>query len=246
MFDYVLTGPISAVSAGHYLVRLLNSLLRHFQFHFTVNERLGATGIALAVVFYFFQANVRGIPTSSGKALKIMRATTLMAVVMIAWCLVTVAVRPEVRKFPAWQPDLGKKVDRDGKPKINEVTKQQEDPLGWIAAMPIGEELRPGRVHWLSWVGALGLLIAFGHSILAMSGEETLAQVYREVEAPKLKNFKKAAFIVFVYSLAIDGHHQLLRRDAHPRRRPDEELFRQPDRRPGDERGRVRTGPSWC
>jgi hypothetical protein len=28
-----------------------------------------------------------------------------------------------------------------------------------------------------------------------------LAQVYREVEAPKLPNFKKAAFIVFVYSL---------------------------------------------
>jgi nucleotide-binding universal stress UspA family protein len=46
-------------------------------------------------------------------------------------------------------------------------------------------------------------LIAFGHSILAMSGEETLAQVYREVESPKLPNFKKAAFIVFVYSLAL-------------------------------------------
>jgi nucleotide-binding universal stress UspA family protein len=36
-----------------------------------------------------------------------------------------------------------------------------------------------------------------------MSGEETLAQVYREVEAPKLKNFKRAAFIVFVYSLVL-------------------------------------------
>ena len=49
----------------------------------------------------------------------------------------------------------------------------------------------------------IGLLIAFGHSILAMSGEETLAQVYREVESPKLPNFKKAAFIVFVYSLVL-------------------------------------------
>ncbi len=47
--------------------------------------------------------------------------------------------------------------------------------------------------------------IAFGHSILAMSGEETLAQVYREVESPKLPNFKKAAFIVFVYSLLLTG-----------------------------------------
>jgi nucleotide-binding universal stress UspA family protein len=54
-------------------------------------------------------------------------------------------------------------------------------------------------------VGILGLIIAFGHSILAMSGEETLAQVYREVESPKLPNFKKAAFIVFVYSLLLTG-----------------------------------------
>ena len=54
-------------------------------------------------------------------------------------------------------------------------------------------------------MGFLGLVIAFGHSILAMSGEETLAQVYREVESPKLPNFKKAAFIVFVYSLLLTG-----------------------------------------
>ena len=46
-------------------------------------------------------------------------------------------------------------------------------------------------------------MLAFGHSILAMSGEETLAQVYREVESPKLPNFKKAAFIVFVYSVVL-------------------------------------------
>src|SRR5580698_3637356 len=58
MFDYILTGPISAVSAGHYLVRLLNSFLGHF----AVNERLGATGVAVAVVLYFYQINVRGIP----------------------------------------------------------------------------------------------------------------------------------------------------------------------------------------
>src|SRR5207249_3455585 len=52
-------------------------------------------------------------------------------------------------------------------------------------------------------VGFVGIFIAFGHSILAMSGEETLAQVYREVESPKLSNFKKAAFIVFIYSLVL-------------------------------------------
>ena len=50
---------------------------------------------------------------------------------------------------------------------------------------------------------AVGLFLAFGHSVLAMSGAETLAQVYREVESPKLKNFKKAALVVFVYSVVL-------------------------------------------
>ena len=56
----------------------------------------------------------------------------------------------------------------------------------------------------------MGFVIAFGHSILAMSGEETLAQVYREVESPKLPNFKKAAFIVFLYSLLLTGTFNFL------------------------------------
>ncbi len=205
MFDYILTGPISAVSAGHYLVRLFNSLLRYFQFHTGVHERYGAAGVALAVVFYFYQANVRGIPTSSGKALKIMRVMTVMAVIMITWCLITISVRSDARKVPPWRPDLARKADREGRPTINEVTGKQEDPLGWVAASPLGPELRPESVHWLSALGALGVLIAFGHSILAMSGEETLAQVYREVKAPKLRNFRWAAFIVFLYSLTITG-----------------------------------------
>src|SRR5437660_9288708 len=34
-----------------------------------------------------------------------------------------------------------------------------------------------------------------------MSGEETMAQVYREIEHPKLPNLKKAAFVIFLYSL---------------------------------------------
>ncbi len=34
-----------------------------------------------------------------------------------------------------------------------------------------------------------------------MSGEETMAQVYREIEHPKLPNLKKAAWVIFLYSL---------------------------------------------
>src|SRR5262249_14450142 len=72
---------------------------------------------------------------------------------------------------------------------------KREDPLGFLGNFQAFGFLRA--------VGILGLFIAFGHSILAMSGEETLAQVYREVESPKMRNFKRAAFIVFIYSLVL-------------------------------------------
>jgi hypothetical protein len=71
----------------------------------------------------------------------------------------------------------------------------QDDPIGFFNLFSFHDVLRT--------IAVLGLLMAFGHSILAMSGEETLAQVYREVESPKMLNFKRAAFIVFVYSILL-------------------------------------------
>ena len=50
-------------------------------------------------------------------------------------------------------------------------------------------------------LGLIGILIALGHSLLAMSGEETLAQVNRELEYPKHKNLMRAGMVIFVYSL---------------------------------------------
>ncbi len=102
------------------------------------------------------------------------------------------------------QPIIGDDGNPVYEPLINEATGEQEDPLGFISHLAPGlaKQLRKPD-NWLSIVGLIGVLIAFGHSVLAMSGEETLAQVYREVESPKLKNFKKAAFIVFLYSLAL-------------------------------------------
>ena len=131
-----------------------------------------------------------------------MMATTVMGVVMIVWCLVTIAVRPEKRALPTATPNLSKKVDAHGKPVLDPFGKQV-DPLGWLGETALGHSLRPERIQgsWLSLIGVIGIVLSFGHSILAMSGEETLAQVYREVESPKLKNFKRAALVVFLYSL---------------------------------------------
>jgi hypothetical protein len=204
MFDYILTGPISGVSAGLYLVGLANEALAHYHSRVMIPKGWGSVAIAVAITLYFWRANTRGLHESSDKALKIMGVTTVMGILMIAWCLLTLAARPGERHLPPMAPDLSKKVDAAGKPQINEVTARQEDPLGWLGGTSAGAALRdPARVDWLSLVGVLGIVVAFGHSVLAMSGEETLAQVYREVESPKMPNFMKAAFIIFVYSLLL-------------------------------------------
>ncbi|HEX3998787.1 MAG TPA: amino acid permease [Pirellulales bacterium] len=219
MFDYVLTGPISGVSAGQYIMGLAVEIDNHYlpaAFHILPQhikpfKDWGSVVLACIITVYFFRQNLLGIHESSGKALKIMYATTVMAVVILAWCGLTLAIHGPTNKVPLL-PDFSAHPDPD--------TGQLQSPLGFlnrppaIAPAPVAQALThvdhelvalhtaPAR-SWLSVIGMLGILIAFGHSILAMSGEETLAQVYREVESPKLKNFKRAAFIVFVYSLVL-------------------------------------------
>src|SRR6266705_3360470 len=53
MFDYILTGPISGVSAGLYLVGLLNELLKHFDSRSLLPMNGGAAVFAIVVTIYF-------------------------------------------------------------------------------------------------------------------------------------------------------------------------------------------------
>jgi amino acid transporter len=174
MFDYILTGPISGVSAGLYLVGLLNELLQHAHSHFTFPVNWTAAFFAAIVTLYFWWENIKGIPESSEKALRIMYVTTVMVVVMIIWCGYTLWVRG------AHIPAL---------PRLSNLT-YSNDALGFLR-----------RTSLPYTVGFIGILIGLGHSVLAMSGEETMAQVYREIEHPKLKNLEKAGFVIFAYSL---------------------------------------------
>jgi amino acid transporter len=246
MFDYILTGPTSGVSAGQYIMGLLIDTVKIIYPQLDIPDevakdvkRWGSVLIACGITLYFFRQNLLGIHESSGKALKIMVATTVMAVVVLLWCFVTLLVKGPANPMPAPIPNLDRKIeykevevedpvtkekqkvwakdpitnqlvpdtDEQGnpKPKFNEATGTVEDPLGFIGRWfpSFADKIRHPPGGWLTLIGLLGLGIAFGHSILAMSGEETLAQVYREVESPKLPNFKKAAFIVFVYSLGL-------------------------------------------
>src|SRR5262245_10520879 len=108
MFDYILTGPISGVSAGQYIVGLALETLGHFaNIHLDeatkqAIKNWGAVAIACGITLYFFRQNLFGIHESSDKALKIMMATTVMGVVMLVWCGATLALKGPVNTDIPW------------------------------------------------------------------------------------------------------------------------------------------------
>src|ERR1700758_5321765 len=177
LFDYVLTGPISAVSAGLYLAGFIKEIgdYAHRQLHF--NDNYFAAGFAALIVLYFWWKNTEGLHESSGRSVQIMVITTIMVVILISWCLITLLHRPgPLPPSPAEAP-----------------FPQTKETMGWLAGTVFTK-----RSAGLRFIG-------FGHSVLAMSGMETLAQVNREIEHPKLKNLKKAGGVIFLYSLFFTG-----------------------------------------
>jgi amino acid transporter len=174
MFDYVLTGPISGVSAGLYLAGLINETADHLHSHaFKVNPPYFAAFFTIMVTLYFWRKNIIGMHESSQKALRIMQLTTVMVVILIVWCLITIIMRGF---SPVPFPTL-------------ETIHFNDDAVGWL------------KVTFATKITLLALLIGLGHSILAMSGEETLAQVNREIASPKLKNLKRTGMVIFLYSM---------------------------------------------
>jgi len=197
MFDYVLTGPISGVSAGQYVTGLVNQLLTlannsHWlppalmdaqgnPFQFRMDHT--AAFFAAAVTLYYWWLNIKGNENSSLRALRVMQITTVMVAVLFLWGGYSVFVRG-VHLPPAPIPSN---------------LKFSGEALGFLK----GTRLVP-------LLGLFGIIMAFGHSILAMSGEESLAQVNREIEHPKLRNLKRAAIVIAIYSFVFTGGATLL------------------------------------
>jgi amino acid transporter len=198
MFDYILTGPISGVSAGQYITGLMNELLvvantshwlppalldaHHHPFQFDMNYTSAV--FAAAVTIYYWWENIKGIEESSGKALRVMQVTTVMVAILLVWGVFSVIFTPGVHLPPP--------------PTVSNLH-FSDDALGFLK----GTKLLP-------LFGLFGILMAFGHSVLAMSGEESLAQVNREIEHPKLKNLKRAAIVIAIYSLIFTGGATIL------------------------------------
>jgi amino acid transporter len=178
LFDYVLTGPISSVSAGQYLGRLVNEISDLLHIAFRIDPAQFAVFFAIVVTIYFWWYNIKGLHESSTKALRIMQLTTVMVVIFIAWCTLTLLLRG-----PAQYPPL---------PAARNLQFSDEG-LGWFK-----------NTFWPT-IPVVAIIIAFGHSVLSMSGFETLAQVYREIEYPKLKSLKITGNLVCTYAAISTG-----------------------------------------
>jgi hypothetical protein len=176
--DYILTGPISAVAAGQYLGRLLNEISESLGQGFRMKPNGFAVFFSVLVTAYFWWSNLKGVPESSHKALRIMQVTTVMVVALLIWCPLTIMLNGGAPLPPA--------------------------------PVPANLHLAPEALGWLDgtfWaqMSFVIMIVALGHSLLAMSGFETLAQVYRELAYPKLKNLRITANIVCGYTVVCTG-----------------------------------------
>lgn len=178
VFDYILTGPISSVTAGQYLGRLVNEVGELLHQDFRVDPNFFAAFFGVAVTIYYWWYNVKGIRESSSKALRVMQITTVMVVILLIWCPITLLIRGAASAPLAPTPGN---------------LKWGKDALGWFEG-----------TFWPQ-IPFVAIMIAWGHSFLAMSGFETLAQIYREIAYPKLKNLKITANIICIYAVMSTG-----------------------------------------
>jgi amino acid transporter len=166
------------VSAGAYLGHLLDEIAKMLGQSFPVNINYFAAFFAVCITVYFWWQNIKGLHESSGKALRIMQITTIMVAAFLIWCPLTILLRGHVEFPPAPLP---------------RNLQFGSSALGWFK----------GTV-WPT-IPIVALIIAFGHALLSMSGFETLAQVYREIAYPKLRNLRITANLVCWYAVICTG-----------------------------------------
>ena len=179
VFDYILTGPISSVSAGQYLGRLINEICEMTAPGLPAEPELlrgllrrGRDGLLLVEQH---QGDSRVEQQGAAHHADHHRdgggAADLVPDHAAAAGATSTCRRR--RRLP--------------------TCTSAEEALGWFE----------GTI-WPQ-IPFVALMIAFGHSLLSMSGFETLAQVYREIAYPKLKNLKITANIICVYAVISTG-----------------------------------------
>src|SRR5205814_8259091 len=125
----------------------------HEIFHGTphLNEAWTAVIFAVAMTLFYWWENIKGIEESSEKALRVMQITGVMVVMLLGWSALTIVMAPAGSiHLPPWPTP--------------ENLHFSDEALGFLRGTNLATTF-----------GLFGVIIAFGHSVLAMSGEETLA-----------------------------------------------------------------------
>jgi len=174
LVNHLLMGSICVVFAVHYLTGLLMEWSR-FAGHTLLSADYGSYEVILAVTILVFLwwMNSRRTREYGGKNLQIVVLVVTGIIVLILWCLITIFTHGfSLPPFPL---------------SIARIAINRES---------VGLLSRTSFTH-LAW---LVVLMSFGHAVLAMSGAETLSQIARDIEHPKLKNLKRAALLIFLCS----------------------------------------------
>jgi len=98
IFDYILTGPISVVSAGQYIGRCSTKSWSCCTRPMHSGEHIPA-GFAVLVTIYFWWQNIKGVHESSGKTLRIMQIHTVMVAILLVWCPLTIVLKDRGKLF---------------------------------------------------------------------------------------------------------------------------------------------------
>jgi amino acid transporter len=174
IFNYALAGPISGVAGAHYLIGFLNEAMAAAGSAWQIPQ--GWTVVVLAALWtmLLWWRNTRGIQDSSDRALRIVQIVAAVAIALFLACAWTLLRRPaELPPGPS-PSNLA----------------FSSAALGWLEG-----------TRWIRTIGLLGVLVAFGHSVLAIGGLETIAQVNREIAHPKVVNLRRVGLVVFLFSL---------------------------------------------
>jgi amino acid transporter len=175
VFNYALAGPISGVAGAHYLIGFLNEALTATGSAWRIPHVWTVVFLASLWTILLWWRNTRGIQDSSDRALRIIQITAAAAIALFLACAWTLLHRAS---------------DLPPSPSSANLNLSSAS-LGWLEG-----------TRWVRTIGILGLLLAFGHSILAIGGLETIAQVNREIAHPKVANLRRVGLVVFLFSLA--------------------------------------------
>ena len=174
LFDYILTGPISSVAAGQYVAGFLTDTFHHLGYNIHVPDNQLRRRLRHRGDALLLVAEHQG-----HSRVQRTRAADHEDHHRDGGDADRLVPDHAVRSMAAQLPPLPSPADMH----------HNKESLGWLLGT------------WAARIPLIMLLVGFGHSVLAMSGEESLAQVNREIEHPKLKNLEKTGLVIFLYSL---------------------------------------------